>query len=89
MPAPAEPRRAFLVSELMFAPSPAELTTLERALGVACDRLDASGMPVRLVATGYVAAQSRWLGLLLADDDAVARRAAAIAQLVTSRVVEV
>lgn len=77
------------MSELLFAPSPAELTTMERALYVACDRLEATGTPVRLVATGYVAAQSRWLGLLLADDDAAARRAAAIAQLATSRVVEV
>lgn len=89
MPDRAEPSRAFLVSELLSRPSPAELTGVERALLVACARLNASGTPVRLLATGYLPVQQRWLGLVLADDHHVVRRAAAIAQLVTSHVVEV
>ena len=85
----AEPTRAFLVSHRLAAPSALELTTVERALHVACARLHAAGVPARLLATGYLPAQQRWLGLVLADDHDVARRAAAIAQLVTSEVVEV
>jgi len=79
----------FLVSHRLAAPSPVELGTVERALAVACARLRAAGVPARLLATGYHPAQQRWLGLVLADDVAVARSAAATAQLVTSRVVEV
>ena len=84
-----EPTRVFLVSHRLAAPSPVELTTVERALHVACARLHAAGEPARLLATGYLPAQQRWLGLVLADGHDVARRAAAIAQLVTSEVVEV
>jgi hypothetical protein len=85
----AEPTRVFLVSHRVASPSPSELSTVERALQVACSRLHAAGVPIRLIATGYHPAQQRWLGLVLADDAAAARRAAATAQLVTSRVVEV
>ncbi|MDP9181203.1 MAG: hypothetical protein M3P04_00320 [Actinomycetota bacterium] len=77
------------MSHRLASPSPVELTTVERALHVACSRLHAAGVPARLLATGYLPAQQRWLGLVLADNPAVARRAAATAQLVTSRVVEV
>jgi hypothetical protein len=77
------------VSGLVASPTEAELTSLERALRVACVRLAAAGTPTQLLATGYLPAQQRWLGLVLADDAAAARRAASIAQLVTSRVVEV
>lgn len=89
MPVVPEPARAFLVSELLTAPSSAELTTVAQALGLACARLSAAGTPVRLLATGYLQAQRRWLGLVLADDHASVHQAASIAQLVTFRVVEV
>ena len=84
-----QPARAFLVSNPLAAPSPAELAGVERALQLACSRSDASGTPIRLLATGYLPAQQRWLGLLLADDPEAVSRVAAVAQLVTSRVVEV
>ena len=78
----------FLVSHHLAAPSVAELATVERALHVACARLHDAGLPIRLLATGYHPAQRRWLGLVLADDPAVASRAAATAQLGRPRVVE-
>ena len=84
-----EPTRAFLVSELLRGASSTELSTVERGLRVACSRLSEAGTPVRLLATAYLPAQHRWLGLLLADDDSAAHRAAAIAQLVMFQVVEV
>lgn len=84
-----EPQRAFLVSEVLSAPSPAELTAVAAALGHACARLSAAGTPMRVLATGYLQAQRRWLGLVLADDHASVHQAASIAQLVTFGVVEV
>jgi len=85
----AAPSRVFLVSHRLAAPSAAELLTVERALDLACARLQSAGVPARLLAAGYHPAQQRWLGLVLADEPGTARRAAATAQLVTSRVVEV
>lgn len=89
MPAAREPARAFLVSELLVAPSPSELTAVALALGHACARLRAAGKPVQLLATGYLQGQRRWLGLVLADDPESVHQAASIAQLVTFGVVEV
>lgn len=83
-----EPGRAFLVTETLAAPSEAELSTLERAMELACARLDAGGRPTRLIGASYLPAQQRWLGLVLTDSHETAWRAAAIAQLVTCRVVE-
>jgi hypothetical protein len=88
-PADGEPAKAFLVSEILTAPSFAELTTVGVALGLACARLTAAGSPVRLLATSYLHAQHRWLGLVLADDKESVHQAASIAQLVTFRVMEV
>jgi hypothetical protein len=85
----SEPERAFLVTETVAAPSDAELSTLDRAMELACARLDAGGRPTRLVGASYLPAQQRWLGLVVTDSHETAWRAAAIAQLATCRVVEV
>ena len=77
------------MSEVLSAPSPAELTAVALALGHACARLSAAGTPMQVLATGYLQAQRRWLGLVLADDCESVHQAASIAQLVTFGVVEV
>ena len=82
-------RRAYLISQLGPQPTDNELHSVERAIAMACIRLTAVGTPISVLATGYLPAQRRWIGLCLADSEAAVRLAASNAQLHDAQVVEV
>ena len=83
------PQRAFLLAQRCLNPSEVELRTAKQAFDLACTRLSQAGTPIQVLATSYLSAQERWLGLCLADTEATVRRAAETAQLMGVTVSEV